>query len=67
MPFLERLHRLHIIVTIYKDCLGLRIYNLLTIHHRMPHSLADACLIGSCLYQKVSDRLCTEIHICFMF
>ena len=66
VPLLQRLHRLNVVVSVHQHRICLGINDFLPEDHRMSHSLAYACFIGTGLDEQVRQGFCTKIHICLM-
>ena len=59
MPEFDRIHRLHIVMSVHKDCRKRRINEFLTEHHRMSSSLIYSSLISTGILQKFDEPLRT--------
>ena len=66
MPKLDRIDRLDIIMSIYKNCRKRGINNLLTEHYRMTGCRINRSLIGTGLQKKFHKSVCATLHIRLM-
>ena len=66
MPKLDRIDRLHIIMSIYKNCRKRWINNLLTEHYRMTGCRINRSLISTCLKQKFHKPVSAALHVRLM-